>query len=464
MIATQEKTKTLDVKQKLEVTYCVAGSLRDQQILLATARKGLGRIEPTYEKRTESVAIVCFGPSLNDTWEKIRDFKYIITCSGSHKFLVEHGIIPTWHVEVDPRRHKVELIGPPHRDVEYLIASACHPAVFDHLNGYNVKLWHVFNTEEEGMRILPHGEWALMGGSSVGLRTLSIARFIGFTDMHIFGMDGNEGASGKHADKHPNQPPGHAITTYDGVDYKTTPALLECARQTFKELDEMPDVKATFYGEGMVQAMAKTWERNPKKNKVDLAFAKPELISVAHRELNRRMHREEPAFGIHASKFSPVILKLSEALKTTSILDYGCGKGFLGRELPFPIWEYDPAIPGKEASPRPADIVACLDVLEHVEPEKIDFVLADIQRCTKKVGYFVVNLGSARKTYADGSNTHLIQNDKEWWESKISTYFKIGSARSILICPAERAWDKVDHHEVHFVVEPKPITLTKVRQ
>jgi uncharacterized Rossmann fold enzyme len=188
--------KTLDAAEKQAVSYCIPLWLRDEQIKLAIARVA-GRIQ-AYEgiPRTESIAVVCYGPSLNDTWEKIKDFKHVITCSGAHRFLVERGIVPTYHIEVDPRAHKVELIGPPDPAVEYLIASTCHPAVFDHLEGMNVKLWHVFDSQEEALRTLPRGEWALTGGCSVGLRALGIARFLGFVDLHVFGMDGSEGESG----------------------------------------------------------------------------------------------------------------------------------------------------------------------------------------------------------------------------------------------------------------------------
>jgi hypothetical protein len=105
------KSKLLDVNEKQQVMYCIPLWLRDEQIKSAIA-KIPGRIQPQPE-RTDSIAIVGYGPSLKTTWKKIKDFKYVITCSGSHKFLIEKGIIPTWHVEVDPRKHKIGLLGPP---------------------------------------------------------------------------------------------------------------------------------------------------------------------------------------------------------------------------------------------------------------------------------------------------------------------------------------------------------------
>lgn len=440
--------KTIDCTSKLDVQYCIPLWLRDEQIKHNVANVA-GRIAPVYDLRSDPIAVVCFGPSLNQTWQLIEDFKFIITCSGAHKFLIDHGIIPTWHSDVDPREHKIKLLGTPHKDVEYLMASTVHPKMFEHLAGMNVKLWHVFANDQEADRILPRGEWALFGGSSAGLRALTIARFLGFTDLHIFGMDGSEGPTGKHAAEHPNQAKGHCTTEYNGVTYKTTNAIAECARQTFHELNQMPDVKATFYGEGLVQAMAKDYKPSPvAKGTPTVGMSKPELISTEMIDLNAKLHKDNVLYGVGGAKHADTVLKLAESIKSNSILDYGCGKGLLAKEIPFPIWEYDPAIPGKTQLPRPADLVVCTDVLEHVEPDKLQYVLEDLQRCVKKIGYFVIATGAAGKTYADGRNTHLLQHGEEWWQKRLSKFFTIGKIQ-------------IAQKQLHVIVAPKEVATAQ---
>lgn len=413
----------LDAQKPQKVQYCIPIWLRDEQIKLAIGRVK-DRIRPGEGLRAEPVAVVCFGPSLNDTWEKIREFKYVITCSGAHKFLVERGIIPTWHVEVDPRAHKTKLIGPPQKETEYLIASTCHQAVFDHLEGFNVKLWHVFDNTADAIRTLPPDEWAVTGGSSVGLRALTIARFLGFTDLHVFGMDGCSGRTGKHAAEHPNQPKDENPCVYNGKTFFTTASMLECARGTWHELNQMPDVKATFYGDGLVQEMAKDYQPKPTDKSL-IGFNKPALISAGYLEMNERLHRENLAYGVGGGRHAKTVQRLAEKLKTRSVLDYGCGKGYLAKELPWPIWEYDPAIEGKKESPRPADLVICTDVLEHIEPEKLLYVILDLQRCVKRLGYFVIHTGPSTKSLSDGRNSHLIQEGSDWWRQKLSRFFRI---------------------------------------
>jgi len=422
--------KRLNVKEKQKVAYCIPDWLRDEQIKKAVDRVK-GRIQPG-EKKNEPIAVVGFGPSLNETWEQIRNFKHVISCSGAHKFLVDRGITPTYHLEVDPRSHKVQLIGEPRKEVEYLIASTCHPKVFDHLEGYNVKLWHVFNSTEDGKRLLPHGEWAITGGCDAGLRALTIAAFLGYRDLHVFGLDGSAREE-KHAADHPLKVKKFDEVEYpegSGIIYQTTAGMLEAARQIWHELDQLPAVKATFYGDGLIQAMAKDYKpklaEEVKQLENVVAFAKPELISAEYRELNMKLHSENLAYGVGGGKHAKTVQKLCESLKTTSVLDYGCGKGYLAKALPFPIWEYDPAIPGKTDAPRPADLVVCADVLEHIEPEKLDFVLDDLRRCILKVGYFVIHTGASAKTLADGRNSHLIQQPRAWWEEKLGWFFKVG--------------------------------------
>lgn len=429
----------IDISRKQDVKYSIPTWLRDEQIKLALPRVK-GRLEPEARKHN-AVAVVGYGPSLNDTWEKIREFKYVISCSGAHPFLIERGIIPNWHVAVDPLpRNTVRLIGTPHPDVEYLIASTCHQDVFDHLEGHNVKLWHVFTNEEEGYRILPYGEWAVLGGCDVGLRALTIAALLGFTKIHVFGLDGSYGSSGRHAGDHPSKKQQGVECPYGGTMYYTTPAMAEAARQVAHELDQMPAVTATFYGSGLIQHMMKDYRRSlgAAGNYTNvIGIRKEPLISEEYRELNARLHRENLAYGVGGGKHAPVVEKLvgemSKTLnRTPSVLDYGCGKGYLQKALPFPIWEYDPVIPAKAATPRPADIVVCTDVLEHIEPELLHGVLMDLKRVMNLVGYFVIHTGPSSKQLADGRNAHLLQRDRAFWEAKLGKYFKIGRIEEAL--------------------------------
>jgi len=143
------------------------------------------------------------------------------------------------------------------------------------------------------------------------------------------------------------------------------------------------------------------------------------LISDKYRELNARMHRENPVYGVSGQKYAPLVRELMKGFGTSDILDYGAGKRTLEQALGFPIHNYDPCIPGLDARPEPHDIVACTDVLEHIEPDCLDDVLKDIRRCTRKVAFFLIATRPANKSLPDGRNAHLIQQPYEWWQERL---------------------------------------------
>ena len=73
----------------------------------------------------------------------------------------------------------------------------------------------------------------------------------------------------------------------------------------------------------------------------------------------------------------------------------------------------------------PCRFVACIDVLEHIEPHLLDNVLDDLKRVTAGVGVFTVNTGPAKKVLPDGRNAHLIQQPARWWLPKILERFEL---------------------------------------
>ena len=143
------------------------------------------------------------------------------------------------------------------------------------------------------------------------------------------------------------------------------------------------------------------------------------LITESYRELNRRLHSDNPAYGVSGQKYAAVVRQLMDHRQTADVLDYGCGKRTLESALGTEIRNYDPAIEGLDAEPMPAQIVACTDVLEHIEPDCLDGLLAEIRRCTLGTAVLVISTRAAKKFLADGRNTHLIQESGRWWTERL---------------------------------------------
>jgi hypothetical protein len=92
---------------------------------------------------------------------------------------------------------------------------------------------------------------------------------------------------------------------------------------------------------------------------------------------------------------------------------------------------YDPAFP-EYGEPKTADIVCCIDVLEHIEPLLLNNVLDDLHRIVSKAGFFTIHTGPAIKVLLDGRNAHLIQEPSSWWLKRLTDYFEVRHLQTLL--------------------------------
>lgn len=153
------------------------------------------------------------------------------------------------------------------------------------------------------------------------------------------------------------------------------------------------------------------------------------LISSEYQAQQRQLHEANPDYGKASVAYAPIVSMYCNKLEITSLLDYGAGKMRLFENLKvdhkMTLQAYDPAIPEISDTPIPSQMVACIDVLEHIEPECLDDVLDELQRLTLEVGIFSVCSAPARKVLSDGRNAHLIQQPMEWWLPKIWERFDL---------------------------------------
>lgn len=135
---------------------------------------------------------------------------------------------------------------------------------------------------------------------------------------------------------------------------------------------------------------------------------------------SREIRHLDPEHGNERAQHSPMVSQVINRLQVTELLDYWCGRAQLVQNLKvghdLKIQCYDPSMPGFSGDALPMQMVACVDVLQDVEPECIDAVLDDLVRVTSVVGYFSIK---------QGEDKTLIEQDKAWWLDKIMTRFDL---------------------------------------
>jgi len=153
-----------------------------------------------------------------------------------------------------------------------------------------------------------------------------------------------------------------------------------------------------------------------------------DTISAAYLAEQQKLHKNLN-YGVASISFAPLVAQLLRDNNWHSVHDYGAGKQRLQAELikagvAVEYSAYDPAFP-EYGEPRSADLVCCIDVLEHVEPAHLDAVLDELQKIVTRFGFFSIHTGAAGKVLSDGRNAHLIQAPPSWWLPHLCKRFEI---------------------------------------
>ena len=134
------------------------------------------------------IAIVGGGPSLQDNLDTLRKYKNIMACGSVYNYLVANNIVPNWCVLCDPDPLIINYITNAQKETKFLVASQCHPEVFDYLDTEEVIIWHAFGDNIDSS-VFGTDKILVGGGCTVGTRAMVMAMGFGFNTQHLFGMD-----------------------------------------------------------------------------------------------------------------------------------------------------------------------------------------------------------------------------------------------------------------------------------
>lgn len=156
-----------------------------------------------------------------------------------------------------------------------------------------------------------------------------------------------------------------------------------------------------------------------------------------------KMHEDSPKLfaGNSIKPYVGQIAELVAKTKATRLLDYGSGKGYQYLKLRVhEAWGilphcYDVGV--RQLSEKPEgffDGVICTDVMEHIEEQDVDAVLADIfasisvrPGAKKSFAFFVICCRPAKKkVLPDGRNVHLTVKPPAFWQAKLDKFARSG--------------------------------------
>lgn len=198
--ATLDEVRTAQVEGKirppvrlaLSMTSCITSEEMHTNFY-ATLERGFTPINDHLGAYSGTCSIVGAGPTIKETHKEL--VGDVIAINSAISYLLDNEVVPKFGVLWDGTEI-IEKFARPHPDIIYLVASRCHPKVFERLEGCKVIVWHAAGDHDIAeVMIKPEvqdkmtPQPLICGGSAGVTRTLYVASVLGYTDIHLFGAD-----------------------------------------------------------------------------------------------------------------------------------------------------------------------------------------------------------------------------------------------------------------------------------
>lgn len=173
--------------------------------------------------RGKPLAIVGGGHPLD--LDALRDWSGDIwAVNGTHDWLLDQGI-SSYLFMGDPHPCMIDYV---HKAEKAVMASICHPTIFDALEGKDVSLWHIGDVCEDA-------PFVARGVNTAASRAHMVGIWMGYCEQHYFGFSGSyvdagvTGPANSHVYVKPEE---HShdqqlIIQADGEYFRTNLALMQ---------------------------------------------------------------------------------------------------------------------------------------------------------------------------------------------------------------------------------------------
>lgn len=159
--------------------------------ILACLKRGLPEFQPAFFRHDGTFVVCGSGPSLPSFIDELRDERKkrrpICAAKGAHDLLCENGIEPDIFVSVEAKP-RLDNVKHKNQHTLYLISSRCSPELFDWLSDCKVLTFHSYSDKEA---VIPElsGQQLIGGGTTSGLRAVSLGYLMGFGRFVLYGFD-----------------------------------------------------------------------------------------------------------------------------------------------------------------------------------------------------------------------------------------------------------------------------------
>lgn len=239
-------------------------------ILSALERK-LPELSPALCSHDGSLVIVGSGPSLTAHLEELKGERAkgrpVMSLKGTHDYLIENGLEPDLWLTIDSRP-RVNQLQKKSNSTVYLVASRCHPDIFDRLKDDKVVLWHSSASEDNAEDIWKerNAPMVIGGGTTSGTRAIFVGYILGFRDFVLYGMDSCNAPDGitKRFDGSLTGPTIEVKTGYhvgdsrmvnNGRTFICNQAMAQQGNDFIMTLKMLPDATFDIKGDGLLKAI-----------------------------------------------------------------------------------------------------------------------------------------------------------------------------------------------------------------
>lgn len=229
----------------------------DERTILQNCKDNISLHYPSlrYEAAHDGVvAIVGGGPSLSlEMIERLPKKCLLLGLNAAATWLRDHRK-PCAQMVLDARPEMVGMIEP--RAFSHIIASQCHPSVFDVSLGTPT----VYHPNVPGLaELLPKDTPLIGGGTTVGLQAMVVAYVLGYRKIHLIGMDSSYRGDEGHAYPQPlNDDDKRIEVIVAGKTFQAAPWMAQQAEEFQGVAASLANMgcEIIVHGDGLLPAVA----------------------------------------------------------------------------------------------------------------------------------------------------------------------------------------------------------------